>query len=135
MAQPVTCILPDESATNFEHWQYQASQSLAKFRNAISTLAFSEDDNKGGLITNYLSWKELVHTCYFDVVAFRKIVALAISQAEGFMPTGAFLHDPAFARVGQWVADLGRRIETDPETGVAVVPEQLSPQRPVAFPA
>lgn len=134
--EPVTCLLPDEVSDEITvHSNAMASQSLAKFRNAISTLAFSEEENKGGLITNYLSWKELVHTSYFDIAAFRKIVALAISQAEGFMPTEAFLRDPGFARVGQWVADLGRRIETDPETGVAVAPEQLPPQRPVAFPA
>ncbi len=134
--EPVTCLLPDEVSDQItDHSNSMAAQSLAKFRNAISTLAFSEEENKGGLITNYLSWKELVHTSYFDIAGFRKIVALAISQAEGFMPTEAFLRDPGFARVGQWVADLGRRIETDPETGVAVAPEQLPPQRPVAFPA
>jgi hypothetical protein len=134
--EPVTCLLPAEVSDEItNHSNLMASQSLTKFRNAISTLAFSEEEDKGGLITNYLSWKELVHTCYFDVPTFRQIVALSISQAEGFMPTEAFLRDPGFAGVGQWVADLGRRIETDPETGVAVVPEQLPAQRPVAFPA
>jgi hypothetical protein len=130
--EPVTCLLPDDVSREItDHSNAMASQSLAKFRNAISTLAFSEEDNKGGLITHYLSWKELVHTCYFDVESFRKIVALSISQAEGFMPTEAFLADVGFARTGQWVADLGRRIDTDPETGLALAPAQ----RPVAFPA
>jgi hypothetical protein len=134
--EPVTCLLPEEVSKEItDHSNSMAAQSLAKFRNAISTLAFSEEENKGGLITNYLSWKELVHTSYFDIAKFRKIIALAISQAEGFMPSEAFLRDPAFASVGQWVADLGRRIEADAETGLAGVPEQLPPQRPVAFPA
>jgi len=130
--EPVTCLLPDDVSHEItDHSNAMASQSLAKFRNAISTLAFSEEDNKGGLITHYLSWKELVHTCYFDVASFRKMVALSICQAEGFMPTEAFLADAGFARTGQWVADLGRRIETDPETGLVLAPVQ----RPVAFPA
>ncbi len=129
---PVTCLLPDEVGREItDHSNAMAAQSLAKFRNAISTLAFSDEDNKGGLITHYLSWKELVHTCYFDIARFRQIVALSISQAEGFMPTEAFLGEAGFARTAQWVADLGRRIETDPETGLVLAPVQ----QPVAFPA
>ena len=44
------------------------------------------------------------------------------------------LADPGFTRTGQWVANLGRRIDIDPATGVAVA-EQILVQRPVAFPA
>ena len=132
--EPVTCLLPDDVSNEItDHSNSMASQSLVKFRNAISTLAFSEQDNKGGLITNYLSWKELVHTSYFDIPSFRKIIALAISQAEGFMPTQRLLQDPAFERTGQWVADLGRKVEIDPETGTAIAsPNPV--QQPAAFP-
>jgi hypothetical protein len=133
--EPVTCLLPPEVSEEItDRSNSMATQSLTKFRNAISTLAFSDEDNKGGVITNYLSWKELIHTCYFDVPSFRRIIALSISQAEGFMPTEAFLADPGFARTGQWVADLGRRVDIDPATGIAVA-EHLPVQRPVAFPA
>lgn len=133
--EPVTCLLPSEISEEItDRSNAMATQSLSKFRNAISTLAFSDEDDKGGVITNYLSWKELVHTCYFDVAAFRKLIALSISQAEGFMPTESFLRDAGFARTGQWVADLGRRIEVDPETGVSVAHEHEHVQRPVAFP-
>lgn len=131
--EPVTCLLPAEISDQItDRSNSMATQSLYKFRNAISTLAFSDEDNKGGVITNYLSWKELVHTCYFDVAAFRKLVALAISQAEGFMPTQALLHDGDFQRTGQWVADLGRKLDVDPETGVVVTHNPI--QRPVPFP-
>lgn len=133
--EPVTYLLPPEVSEEItDRSNSMATQSLTKFRNAISTLAFSDQDNKGGVITNYLSWKELIHTCYFDVPSFRRIVALSISQAEGFMPTEAFLADPGFTRTGQWVADLGRRIDIDPATGIAVA-EHLPVQRPVPFPA
>lgn len=133
--EPVTCLLPAEvSDAITERSNSMATQSLSKFRNAISTLAFSDEDNKGGVITNYLSWKELVHTCYFDIPSFRQIIALSIAQAEGFMPTAGFLRDPGFVNTGQWVADLGRKVEIDPASGTAIAsPHPV--QRPVAFPA
>ncbi len=71
-----------------------AYASLAKFRNAISTLAFAEGADKAGLVSNYLSWKELIHTSYFDVPMFRKLVAQAISQTPGFTATDAFRQRP-----------------------------------------
>ena len=133
---PVTCLLPAEvSDAITDHSNAMAAQSLTKFRNAISTLAFSEGEaDKGGLISNYLSWKELVHTCYFDVFSFRKIVALAISQAEGFAPSAAFLQDPSFTHTAQWVADLGRRVEEGLAADVAGAAHPPA-ERPVAFPA
>lgn len=133
--EPVTCLLPQEVSDAISaHSNEMASQAIAKFRNAISTFAFAEgEDSKSGLISSYLSWKELVHTAYFDIPAFRRIVALSIGQAEGFMPTASFLQDANFARIGQWVADLGRRIEAD-QSGVAIA-ELQQPTRPAPFPA
>jgi len=111
--EPVSCMLPNEVTEGIStHSNTMASQSIAKFRNAISTLAFSEgEDNKAGLISNYLSWKELVHTSYFDVPEFRKILAQAISQAEGFLPTDDFRQDGDFDRTTMWVAELGKKID------------------------
>lgn len=118
---PVTCLLPtdvtDEIST---HSNAMAAQSIAKFRNAISTLAFAEgEDTKSGLIANYLSWKELVHTSYFDVHEFRKIIVQAISQSEGFAPTDEFKRDGDFDRTTMWLAELGKKLDAaSPETGL-----------------
>ena len=82
-------------------------QSLAKFRNAISTLAFAEGgDKKTEMVSSYLSWKELIHTCYFDVPEFRKLVAQAISHAEGFAATGQFKADPDFQTTVRWLKEV-----------------------------
>jgi ABC-type multidrug transport system fused ATPase/permease subunit len=82
-------------------------QSLAKFRNAISTLAFAEGgDKKTEMVSSYLSWKELIHTCYFDVPEFRKLIARAISSAEGFSPTDRFQADPDYETTLRWLKEL-----------------------------
>jgi hypothetical protein len=134
--EPVTCLLPvDVSDSISARSNAMASESIAKFRNAISTLAFAEgEDTKQGLITNYLSWKELVHTSYFDVPEFRKIIAAAIGQSEGFRPSLSFEIDTDYERVALWLADLGRKIEVDPDSGVMIATPQPS-QTPVSFPA
>lgn len=117
---PVTCLLPAEVSDSISnHSNAMTAQSLTKFRNAISTLAFSEgEENKAGLVSSFLSWKELVHTCYFDVATFRKLIAQSIGQAEGFQPTEAFRRDGDFDRTAVWVASLGQRMEADPHTGL-----------------
>jgi hypothetical protein len=118
--EPVTFMLPVEVSDQISaHSNTMAAQSIAKFRNAISTLAFAEgEDTKSGLISNYLSWKELVHTSYFDAHEFRKIIVQAISQAEGFMPTEEFKSDGDFDRTALWLSELGKRV--DPATGLVI---------------
>lgn len=103
-----------------------AYQSLSKFRNAISTLAFSEGADKAGLVANYLSWKELIHTSYFDVPEFRKLIAQAISQTPGFTATEEFLHDRDYEDTKTWLVAIA----------VTLAPDGSAPPMPVqAFPA
>jgi hypothetical protein len=81
--------------------------SLAKFRNAISTLAFAQgEESKASLISSYLSWKELIHTAYFDVPEFRELLALVLSRADGFAPTEAFKRHAGYERASRWLAGL-----------------------------
>ncbi|MGI9407657.1 MAG: hypothetical protein ACR2O4_14890 [Hyphomicrobiaceae bacterium] len=90
-----------------EHSNRITAASLAKFRNAISELAFADrgdDDDPSAL--SYLTWQELVHASYFEVEAFRKMVALAISQQDGFQPSDALSNDPDYARLMTWLAGL-----------------------------
>ncbi len=84
-----------------------ASQSFAKFRRAIGQLALAEPRHTAdSAITTYFTWKELVHSAYFDVPEFRKLVAQAISRTDGFAPSAAFQSDPDFARTAQWLAEI-----------------------------
>lgn len=85
-------------------------QSLAKFRNAISTLAFAEGEaSRADVLTTYLTWRELVHTAYFEVPEFRGLLAYAIGQADGFCAHAIFMADPDYRRAGNWYAALKPR--------------------------
>ncbi|MEZ5853807.1 MAG: hypothetical protein R3D67_03320 [Hyphomicrobiaceae bacterium] len=97
-----------------------ASHSLAKFRRTIGQLASAEPKHTAdSAITTYFTWKELVHASYFDVPEFRKLVAQAISRAEGFEPSRAFKADPEFNRTAQWLAEIdgAPRTVQPPESG------------------
>jgi hypothetical protein len=82
-----------------------SSASLAKFRNAIGEIVLAQGrPHDGGIVANYLTWKELVHTCYFELPQFRKLLARAVADSEGFAATAAFTRDPDYARAGAWLA-------------------------------
>ena len=100
--------LPGELANKISDYSNEISfKSLAKFRNAISTLAFAtDDDGKEGLIMSYLTWRELIHTSYFEVPQFRKLLAYAIGQADGFAEADTFKADPDFDRATRWYGTL-----------------------------
>lgn len=90
------------------------SKSLAKFRNAISTLAFSEAaENKADTISTYLTWKELIHTAYFEVPDFVNLVGFAIAKSDGFAETPALAAAPGRATLNEWLAALQPVPKTD----------------------
>lgn len=91
-----------------------AATSLVKLRNAISELAFSERAaDQASVIEEYITWNELIHTTYFQVDGFRKLVAYALTQGAGFRPTAAFREDPDYALVAGWYADINKALPFD----------------------
>jgi hypothetical protein len=107
-------FLPGDLGDKIADYSNQISfQSLAKFRNAISTLAFAQgEESKAGMIATYLTWRELIHTCYFEVAEFRKLLAYAIAQAEGFKAGEAFKADPDYGHASRWYEMLKSRPAT-----------------------
>lgn len=90
-----------------EYSNSMATQSLAKFRRAIGQLASAEPKHTADTaITTYFTWKELVHSAYFDVPEFRKLVAQAIGRSQGFAPSATFKSDSDYARTAQWLAEI-----------------------------
>ena len=114
MARRVNPI-PDSIGSKItEHSNREMSASIGKFRNAISELAFADaKENKSDAILNYLSWRELIHTSYFSVPEFQKLIARALVQVEGFIATPKFRSDPQFVESEMWLAAVGIPPDTD----------------------
>ena len=100
--------LPDELGEEVSAFaDAAAAQSVSKLRRAVQLLAFSEgEQGKSDLLAEYLTWDELIHTAYFKVARFRKLVAFAIAHSPGFRPSDKFRSDPDFATVARWYAQL-----------------------------
>jgi hypothetical protein len=57
-------------------------------------------------LSEYLSWEELVHTTYFNAPAFQRLLAYAISTADGFAATPALAGDPSYPQISQWLDEI-----------------------------
>ncbi|MEO0620106.1 MAG: hypothetical protein AAFZ01_12620 [Pseudomonadota bacterium] len=83
------------------------AKSLAKFRNALSELAFADragaDQNA---VLKFFTWRELVHAAYFEVPLFRRLVAAAIAETDGFRATNALSAEAGDADITTMLAAL-----------------------------
>ncbi len=80
-------------------------RSLSKFRNALSDLAFMEGrKNASDNVLAYLNWNELIHTSYFSVPTFTRLVAMAVVKSGGFQPSAGLLAHKADAEA--WLDEL-----------------------------
>lgn len=108
LAKSAQAVLPDALGQEMSAISDAASaKSLSKLRMAIADLALSgEGGNKSEIVTNYLSWDELIHTAYFKVPRFIKLVAYAVAVSPGFEPTAQFRADADFTLVGNWYESI-----------------------------
>ena len=84
-----------------------AAKSMSNFRAGLNSPEFRSGLAQGlQAFSDYLTWDELIHTSYFQVPRFRKLVAYAITTAEGFRATDAFKADPDYALVAEWYEAL-----------------------------
>jgi len=102
-----SALPPDLAVKITDRSNREMIASLDKFRKAIGELALSEGQD-GQLVTalDLLTWKELIHTSYFDVPEFRKLIAAAISQTDGFRAKEALRNDPDFGDVLRWLNEI-----------------------------
>jgi hypothetical protein len=95
--------LPEWIAADLEQASDRAiSEVIPKFRNIVGNL--TEADTKqatADVLADYLTWKELIHTSYFDQDRFIKLVAFAISQSGGFKSSPAFISDSDYPHVAR----------------------------------
>jgi hypothetical protein len=84
-----------------------AAASLSRFRRTLNDFAFSESGpNKADALGQYLSFNELVHTAYFRVPRFRKLVCYALARSPGFRASAAFKSDPDFPLLARWLDEM-----------------------------
>ena len=104
------------------HWQFlpdSLSDELSKFteRYATETLArmrkllgvnFQSTSGLGfgDSVGETLSWKELIHTAYFDVDNFTKLLAVALCDAGLAKPSETLLNDTDYETVRGWYAEM-----------------------------
>lgn len=83
-----------------------ATAAFRRIRRNLSKLVYSDRQETSDALVEYLTWKELIHTTYFDSPAFRKLLAFAIAQSVGFRASEKFLADPDYGRVEKWFEDI-----------------------------
>jgi hypothetical protein len=117
-----------------DHANAATSASLSKFRNALSTIAMSDSVGDSSLVSNYLTWTELIHTAYFELPEFRHLFARAVADATGFRPSAAFLGHPDYGRTAEWLAAV--QLPATAPAGVSAVTTTPphAPARPPAPP-
>ena len=75
-------------------------QAIPKFRNVVERLGMAESpEATSDVLADYLTWKELIHTSYFDDERIAKLIAFAISRCDGFEPTDTFRRDPDYGLI------------------------------------
>jgi hypothetical protein len=95
-----------------------AASAFAKFRKALSTIVTSEDkDTRSFFFSEYLTWKELIHTSYFNAPRFRLLVAYAIAHSPGFRPSAALTSHPDYELVARWYEEMRPRGAVGAEDG------------------
>lgn len=105
---PKTPELPRELSDQISEFSDQrASETFAKLRRQLIELQEgSGNQNVVDWLTGSVTWRELIHTSYFEIQEFRKLVAYAVSQVDGFAPSDAFLADPDYPLVRAWFEEL-----------------------------
>lgn len=106
---------PDLQAELSRHADEAAATSLAKLRNAIGELAFSMGQQaKTDLVSQYITWDELIHTAYFKVPIFRKFICYAIAHSPGFRPSAKLRADPDYDKLEQWLTTVAGQAHAVP---------------------
>ncbi len=101
-------VLPPPIAQRISDFADQeAAQSISKLRKAIKVLAFStEDGDKSDLLADYLTWKELIHTAYFRVPEFRKLIVIAALDHDDSRCGADFPSSASYGEAREWLSQL-----------------------------
>lgn len=83
------------------------SKVVPKFRDALGTYgAATTQQEKSDILTEYLTWDELIHTSYFKNEQFAKLVAFTLASTNAFQATQSFQRDADYNTVAQWFTQI-----------------------------
>jgi hypothetical protein len=78
------------------------SRVVPKFRAAVASLAaVNNADEKSDMLSEYLTWDELIHTTYFQNSRFQALTAFALIQSGNLRATDAFKNDPSYGEISK----------------------------------
>lgn len=106
ISTPQPFLPPDLSNSLTAHSNAMSVLSLEKFRNAISEIMVADEEEGAANVLSFLTWQELIHTAYFEVPEFQKLIAQVIAQSEGFMASDTFKAGPAHQQTALWLRAL-----------------------------
>jgi len=101
---PATAPLPGPLADEIAERSYSATAaSITKMRAELGLLVFAEQtDDVAKVLGDYLTWEELIHTTYFRVERFRKLLAFALGHSPGFHESDSLKNDPQRLELAAW---------------------------------
>ncbi len=98
---------PQELANEIEDYTEQyAIDAIRKIRALIGSNIASSDNPITDQISDTLSWKELIHTAYFDVDNFIKLVAVCLCESALVTPSAKLKNDPEYKKVCGWYQQM-----------------------------
>jgi hypothetical protein len=90
-----------------------AGVAIQKIRISLGELVFAiGGESWSEKMTKHLDWGELIHTVYFRVPLFRKLVCCAIASSPGFYPSEELKSDPDFPKLIEWLGEIEARGRT-----------------------
>ncbi|MBI1391722.1 MAG: hypothetical protein GC152_03170 [Alphaproteobacteria bacterium] len=89
-----------------EYTEGFAVETLRRVRKLLGVNLQSAELSLSDAVSQQLSWKELIHTAYFDVDNFVKLTAVALIDAGLARPSEEFARDRDYDRVCEWYADM-----------------------------
>jgi len=112
-------LLPEELSKEISKVSDEAmAVAVMKLRSALGMFEFLTREEGGAMaFAKILSSHELIHTTYFAVPRFRKLIAYAISQEDGFRASDEFIRDPDYETIKRWHEELV--CESDSQTPAA----------------
>ncbi|MCI5048414.1 MAG: hypothetical protein MRY59_13010 [Aquisalinus sp.] len=98
---------PAALADEIERYTEQyAIDAIRKIRALIGSNIASSDNPITDQISDTLSWKELIHTAYFDIDNFTKLVAVSLCEAGLVAPSEKLKNDPEYDTVVGWYREM-----------------------------